>query len=234
MPYHYSRARKQFASDLATITYALSDAHSAKCSSGVVRELALCSAVVLTSAKVETYLETLVADWGKAVLDNGLKTDKLPPHTRAFLFNEPAIEKIYKRLGYDASEALFLPALAQLLGSRLFHFAKDDENIPVFPVGRIYSGVKYPSPQNLRKLFRRLGIDPLFPKLNTIARRDVEALLTSFNDIRTEMAHQGMPVGMSVGDVRARIKDVASVVGYLDRVFYSQVCSTSGSACWRS
>jgi len=75
MPYHYSRARKQFAADLAVITNALGDAFSVKCSSIIVREFALCSAVVLTSAKVETYLETLVADWGRAVLSEGLKTD---------------------------------------------------------------------------------------------------------------------------------------------------------------
>src|SRR4051794_9076141 len=101
MPYHYSRARKQFTSDLAAIITALDDAYSPRCSSRIVRELALCSAVVLTSAKVETYLETLVAAWGKAVLGGGLKTEKLPPQTRAFLLNEPAIEKIYKKFGYD-------------------------------------------------------------------------------------------------------------------------------------
>jgi hypothetical protein len=234
MPYHYSRARKQFVADLAVIASALGDAFSAKCSSVIVREFALCSAVVLTSAKVESYLETLVADWGKAVLGRGLKTDKLHRHTRAFLLNDPAIEKVYRRLGFDGNEATFLPALAHLLGSSPFQFSKDGETIPAFQVMRVYTDVKYPSPRNLRKLFRRLGIDPVFHRLNAIAKRDVESLLTSFNDVRTEMAHQGMPVGLSVGDIKMRIKDVSFVVGYIDRLFYGHVCKTTGAACWIS
>jgi len=232
MPYHYSHARKQFIADLISIKTALNDAYSPKCSSGVVREYALCSAIVLTSAKVETYLETLVADWGKAVLGANLKTDALHRHIRAFLLNDPSIEKIYKRLGFDGNEGTFIPALALQLGSGPFKFSKDGENIPPFPIARVYSDVKYPSPKNLRKLFRRLGIDPIFPRLNAIAKRDVESLLTSFNDTRTEMAHQGMPIGMSVGDIRARIKEVTLVVGYVDRLFYSHVCKTTGAVCW--
>ena len=96
----------------------------------------------------------------------------------------------------------------------------------------MYSDVKYPSTKNLRKLFRRLGIDPVFDRLNAVAKRDVESLLTSFNDVRTEMAHQGMPIGMSVGDIKARINDISLVVGYIDRLFYSHVSKTTGVVCW--
>jgi len=150
------------------------------------------------------------------------------------LLNDPAIEKIYKRFGFDENEASFLPALAKLLGSPHFQFSKDGEVIPAFQVMRFYTGVKYPSPKNLRRLFRRLGIDPLFSGLSAIAKRDVESLLTSFNDVRTEMAHEGMPVGLSVGDIKMRIKDIALVVGYIDRLFYNHVRKTTGPACWIS
>lgn len=234
MAYHYSRARKQFNAELAVINSALRGAYSAKYPVGKVREFALCSAVILTSAKVETYVETLVADWGRSVLGNGLKTNDLPRHTRAFLLNEPSIEKIYRRLGFDANEANFLPALSQMLGSAIFQFAKDGEAVPAFQIRRVYADVKYPSPNNLRKLFRRLGIDRVFHALNAIAHRDVEALLTSFNDTRTEMAHNGMPVGLSVADIKAKIRDISLVVGYIDRLFYRHVCATTGSICWTS
>jgi hypothetical protein len=232
MPYHYSRARKQLIADLGTTRIALRDAYSAKCSSGVVREVALCGAVALASAKVETYLATLVADWGKAVLAAGLKTDSLHGNTRAFLLNEPGLEKVYKRLAFDGNEGDFILALAQLLGKPLFNFSKDGENIPPFPVARVFGDTKYPSPKNLSRLFKRLGISPVFDRLNALAKRDVESLLTSFNDIRTEMAHEGMPVGMSVGDVKKRINDIGLVVGYIDRLFYSHVCKTVGATCW--
>lgn len=232
MPYQYSRARKQFISDLVTIYAALRDAYSGQCSSSIVRGFALCSAVILTSAKVESYLETLVSDWGKAILSNSITTEKLPLHTRAFLLNDPAIETAYMKFGFQRNESEFLPEIGSMIGQPVLLFGKDGEHIPPFQVNRVYKDSKYPSPTNIRKLFRRCGIDSVFHKLNSIAKTDVEALITSFNDVRTEMAHEGMPPGLSVSDVRARIKGAASVVGYIDRLFYRQVCQTTGAVCW--
>src|SRR5262245_19999591 len=127
MPYHYSRARKQFTADLLTIRTALREAYSAACSSAIVKQYALCSAVILTSAKVETYLETLVSDWARAVLGTALTSNRLPQDTRAFLLNDPAIENAYRRLVFDDNEALFFAAIAAVLGSPLFQIARDSD-----------------------------------------------------------------------------------------------------------
>jgi hypothetical protein len=232
MPYRSSRARKQFIADLRDISRTLDEAYSGKCSSVKVQEFALCSAVVLTSAKFEAYLEMLISDWGKAVVSNGVKTERLSRHTRAFLLNDPQIENAYRKLSFDQSESAFLPKIGRLVGTSVFQFATDGQVVPAFQVKRIYDGVKYPSPKNLCRLFRRCGIEPLFPALNKLAKRNVEALLVSFNDVRTEMAHVGMPIGLSAADIKTRINEVHSVVAYVDRVFHSHVCRTTGANCW--
>jgi hypothetical protein len=232
MPYCYSRARKQFNADIVVIDSTLKAAFSPKCTVNSVREYALCSAVILTSAKFETYLETLVADWCRALLANGLLTDSLPLSTRAFLLNDPAVENAYRRLVYRQDESVFLPEIGDLVGNPAFLFAKNGEPVPVFQARRLYSDSKYPSPKNLKRLFRRCGIEPIFSKLAAVAKKNVENLLTSFNDVRTEMAHEGMPIGLSARDVRARIADARSVVGYIDRVFYAHVVATTGTGCW--
>ncbi len=232
MPYRYSRARKQFGADLNVIRTTLREAYSPKCTSQRVKEYALCSAVILTSAKLETYLETLISDWCKAFATNGLLTDSLPLSTRAFLFNDPGIEAAYKKLVYQADESRFLPEIGSLVGNSVFLFGKNGEPVPAFQARRVYSDSKYPSPRNIKRLFRRCGIDPLFPRLDSLAKQNVEYLLTSFNDVRTEMAHQGMPIGLSSGDVKARIADAKLVAGYIDRVFYAHVVKTTGAASW--
>jgi hypothetical protein len=115
-----------------------------------------------------------------------------------------------------------------------YEFAIDGRPLPAFSIASVYADRKYPSPKNLRRLFNRLGLPNIFALLNRLARRDTEALLTSFNDLRTEMAHSGMPVGLSSGDIRHRIKDVQLVVGCIDRTFYSHVCGPVGFQCWVS
>jgi hypothetical protein len=232
MPYQYSGARKQYIADIAAISITLKESFSPKCTSKRVKDYALCSAVILTSAKLETYFETLVSDWCRAILANGVLTDALPLNTRAFLLNHTSIEIAYKKLIFRQDESEFLPEIGRLIGTSVFQFANSGQPVPAFQLSRVYSESKYPSPKNVKRLFRRCGIDPVFPKLNAIAKRDVESLLTSFNDIRTELAHAGMPPGLSAGDIRARIAEATSTVGYIDRLFYSHVLKTTGATCW--
>lgn len=232
MAYRVSRARKQFATEIRTIQSALREAHSSKCSSTRVREMALCSAVILCSAKLESYIEDLVSDWAKAVVAQGLTTDKLHNHTRSFLLNHPSVEAVYRRYLLDGDETELLKSLAGLFPSKHFSFAASGQAVPPFMAQRIYRDIKYPSPKNVVRLFNRCGIPVLFHALNSVAKKDVESLLISFNDIRTEMAHEGMPVGASAGDIKKHISNVIELVGYIDRIFYSHVAKTNGSSCW--
>lgn len=187
---------------------------------------------VLCSAKFESYLELLIADWGRAIASNALITDRMPLHTRAFLMNHPSVESAYRRYILDNSEAHLLPQLGALLGEGHFAFAAKGQTAPQFQVQRIYKDVKYPSPKNLKRLFNRCGVINVFNELNRIGKRNVEALLRSFNDIRTEMAHEGMPIGLAATDIKSRINNMESVVRYIDRMFHSHTCKSTGADCW--
>ena len=74
-----------------------------------------------------------------------------------------------------------------------------------------------------KRLFNRFGFANIFSEFNRVASRDTKALLTSFNDLRVEMAHVGMPIGLTSGDIRQHITNIRSLVGYIDRVFYNHV-----------
>jgi hypothetical protein len=232
MPYHRSRARKRFEIDIVIFLKTLGEAFSSKCSSHSVRGFALCSAVLLCSARLESYLEDLLGDWSQSVRAPHLTTDQLPKRTRAFLLNQAGILAAYRRYVCYGSESELLSKLEAFVGQSTYEFAIDGRAIPQFPIQAIYRDRKYPSVKNLQDLFNRFGFSNIFDELNRIGRRDTKALLISFNDLRTEMAHTGMPIGLTPGDIRLHIKNVRSVVGYIDRLFYSHVAKSVGAARW--
>jgi hypothetical protein len=234
MPYTRSRARKLFESDLASIVLTIRAAYSGQCLSGPVREFALCSAVLLCSAKIESYLEDLLADWARAVMAQGVTTERLPRTTRAFLMNQQALGAAYRRFIADEDEIALLGRLEALIGATAFEFAFDGRQLPRFSVPSLYSDRKYPSPKNLKRLFARFGIAHVFNAMDRVARRDTEALLKSFNDLRTEMAHVGMPVGLSDVDIKKHLVNVQVIVRSMDRMFFQHVTKTVGSNCWTS
>lgn len=232
MPYKRSRARKQFEGEIRTILRTIDEAFSKRCSSPKVREYTLCSAVLLTSAKLESYIEDLIGDWGASIRTHGVTTERLPHRTRAYLLNHPTTFIAYRRYIADEDEGSFLTKIENSLDQAHYDFAFNGRPLPAFSVKLLYADRKYPSPKNIRRLFDRFGVANVFAELNRMARRDVEGLLTSFNDLRTELAHVGMPVGRSASDIKQRVKDVSLIVGYVDRMFYSAVRKSVGSNCW--
>lgn len=233
MPYKRSRARKQFDSDVGKLLQDLRIAYSTECSSNAVRDLALCAAVVLCSARLESYLEDLLDGWGSAVQSQGLTTEKLSRRVRAFLLHQQALSAVYRRFLVDDDEGQLLSKIDDMIRQNRYHFAVDGQQLPRFAARTLYEDRKYPSPKNLNRLFHRFGFGNIFHELNRIARKDTEALLTSFNDLRTELAHVGLPVGLNVTDIKEKIRDVQQIVGWIDRVFYSYVCGSVGDHCWR-
>lgn len=233
MAYAYSRARKSFHQEVNDLLASSQQADSNPCPPRVSR-LAHASAIVLTSAKVENYLEDLITDWSLALSSSTYTAGALPSKTRAFLLSGASMHAAYRKLLLqEKGEKDFLEMLGSQLGpTGEFRFVRIDCVIDSTAMTRIYKDVKYPSKENLVKLFSRCGIDNIFTALNKLANRDVELLHRSFSDLRTSIAHRGLPVGINGSDVRTRIKEMSSVVGYLDRVFYAHNRAFFDSSTW--
>jgi hypothetical protein len=196
--------------------------------------MAHASAVILTSSKVESYLEDLISDWGTAIAGAGLTAATLPPEMRAFLMHGTATKSAYRKLllqEHGERDFLRLTA-AQLSFNGEYRFAVSSTLIIAGNLHSIVRDVKYPSEPNLKKLFARCGIRDIFTTLNSLSGRDVLALHTSFSDLRTEIAHSGLPAGINGKDVRDRIKEMRSLIGYIDRAFYRHVSAFTGPLVW--
>jgi hypothetical protein len=87
---------------------------------------------------------------------------------------------------------------------------------------------KYPSPRNMPQLFRRLGIRNLWAVANAAGRFNAELTLTSLNDLRTAIAHDGhVPAGFGMRDFRDRLDRMQEFVAALDRCVADHFCAAT-------
>lgn len=234
MAYVYSRARKIYRSAVKDLLLSSREADTKSCTSARVQKLAHASAVIITSTKVESYLENLILDWGAAIGTGNFTVAALPKETRAFLLNGTGIRNAYRKLLLvEHGERDFLRlASAQIGPEGEYRFAVDATVIGAGHLRSIIQEVKYPSETNVKKLFSRCGLNDIFAACNAVAKRDVLPLHTSFSDLRTEIAHEGLPVGINGKDIRDRIQEISTLIGYFDRAFYKHSNSLFGPSAW--
>lgn len=193
MPYRQSRAKKTFDAEIDNIIGVIREAYSNKHTSTAVREYVLNCSIMLCTAKVENYFEELLTDWAKAINVTNQRAKNLPPNLRAFCLHSSAVSSAYRAFILQGDEKRFLKTFAKTMGNNIYLFAMDESVVPTINPRSLYSNKKYPSPDNIEELFHRVGVDRVFQELNKSAKADIKASVVSFNDIRTAVAHQGIP-----------------------------------------
>jgi hypothetical protein len=102
----------------------------------------------------------------------------------------------------------------------------------LFDGKQIHDATAYPSYKNVNRLFSRLGIPNMGDLIGKNLRRDNETLFEGFQSVRTALANSQPPV-ITIQDVEARLADMSSFVGAIDKIFYKHVVACCGSDCWR-
>lgn len=138
----------------------------------------------------------------------------------------------YKQFIARGDEGALITKISSMFGKSHYHFAVDTLSVPRLQGADLYKDKKYPSPKNMRRLFDRLGIPQIFVELNKSSKRDLESVLTSFNDVRTEIAHSGIPPAINDRDIKIQIANMQSFIYHLDKTFYKHVCKHTGVVSW--
>ncbi len=232
--YVKSAACKRCDSDLAELLQIVDQAHSERCQLHGVRTSVLASSMLMASAKVENYLSELIGDWTDCVNASALPTCELPPAVRARFFNQSDLLGAYTSFAMTRDEHALVRKVIEFMGRDHKNFFAGTEPRPRLYSNWILAGCKYPSPDNLKSLFRRLGISDVFAELQSCARKDVEMSIRSFNDLRSALAHQGDVPGMTRGDVDAKLIEVQEFVGLLDQISFTSFGEISGHSLWRA
>lgn len=225
MSYRCSRARRAFEAQLHQAMQELAPLYKFALKHGGGSRL-LAAYYVFAYSQFEVYIKTFVEDSLNTLNITKPTFDRWPDLMLGYLLHKGEnLAADYRRFSVDEDE-----------GAILEKVAKTAKKIASWSVGTAASleadaadfleKKKYPSPSNLPQLFRRLGVKQFWAVVGKAGRMNGEMILTSLNDLRTGIAHEGrVPPGFSLGDFRDRLDQMHRFVAAIDRGVSTHFCS---------
>lgn len=187
--------------------------------------------LVLLSSNVEEYHKHIIEDWFYQLRNQNAQMGKVPINTRMLGLlksTESGVkEYLFKKTNERASIENFNKGR-----TTMSKYLNDTE---VFDMSYLHSTVcgdkKYPSQENIKTLYNRIGIPNIFERINAKAHKDYKPSLKSFTDIRESIAHTGSGA-VTYEDVRNQKNFICEFIYMLDKELYCQCCAISGSQYW--
>lgn len=235
MSYRCSLARRHFESQIRLAKLELIPIHKFAHDRGSGSRL-LAAYYVFAYSQLEVYIKNLVEDSLNALNTSNPEFDKLPDLMLGYLLHKGEnLGLDYRRYGNDENEGAILEKLAQT-AKKIASWSGGTSRLALADAAHFLEKRKYPSPANLPQLFRRLGIKKIWAVVGKAGKMNGELILTSLNDLRTGIAHEGkVPPGFSLGDFRERIDQMHRFVAALDRGISTHFCSgLIPRAAWNS
>jgi hypothetical protein len=234
MPYKTSRARRNLQRVYSEIRGRLRTAQSPDVEPAI-REYVIAAAIFLAHAEIENYVADLFSAFAAGVHAKGVKGSNLPGRLQSHLFLAKANARTaFASVLGGSSEKQLLDAFTIALRGPPGTVVNDAVVMTLFSGEEICGKLRYPSSDNLKKLFSRVGVDNVFGRLSALLKQDAEALLQSLGSLRTQLAHTGTLPGVSSRDVRDRIRGAEHLVGAIDRLMFKVTSAHFGSAVWSS
>lgn len=182
---------------------------------------------VLAFAQLEVYVKRLVEDSLGAVSGAPAAFANWPDTMMAYLLHKSdGLSSEYRRYGISEDENAILTKIAQ--SARKIAIWSGGGALPVTIEPSVFlDRKKYPSPANLPQLFRRLGVNQIWAIVSRAGRMNSELILTSLNDLRTGIAHEGkLPQSFGFSDFIGKVNQMRRFVAALDRAVSSHFCSS--------
>ena len=236
MAYLKSKARRAFDAEIDKMISVISDTFSSPTTSTDTKQYVLACCVMLGTAKLEVYFEDFMGDWIKKVNAlTHLQSSHLPNNLRALYLNQQFLNNAFRKIMTDnVDEGAYLDGISSNLSSDYFKLTDGTKNIPILHAKKIFERKKYPSTDNVKMLFRRVGINQIFAELSRRSKSDLQKELESFNDIRTEIAHIGILGTMTDTDIIKKLKGLRRIVQFMDKVLYDHIATHTTTATWAS
>lgn len=217
-----------FFGNIEEIVENINDANSAQCANNT-KQMIFRAAIVECSASIEAYIEQISGMWIKKLEERGIKNSNLPEELRHFIFGTINKHSYAEYLLYK-DEGKFIKSLKERR-TNIFDDSAKITSRHIINCAIVDS--KYPSPDNLKKIFLRFGIDNLYDRISRELRTDAKLLLQSLMDIRCSVAHS-YPSGQqfTFTDVSKHLEDAKRFVEALDKVLFAYFSSFATSDCW--
>jgi hypothetical protein len=226
MSYTPSRCRNEFNTQVSgslrelAYLYPFAQAHG----SGS-RLLALYYSFVFS--QLEVYIKSLVGDSLRLVSSVSPPASLWPEMMLAYhLHKQHQLAEEYRKFSAAGDEVSLLRGITRI-SKEIQNWTSGTSNPAIVNVDSYLEGRGYPSPKNLQRLFNRLGITSIWAQIDPISRMNNKIVLTSLNDIRTSIVHDGVvPPGFSIIDHRNYTAQSFRLVIAIDRAIASHFCAT--------
>lgn len=131
----------------------------------------------------------------------------------------------YRRFSISDDEGAILDKVAQV-ARKIAAWSSGGPALKMVVADAFLEKKKYPSPANLPQLFRRLGIKQIWAVVSATGKMDSKLILTSLNDLRTCIAHEGrVPPSFGLADFKERLEQMRRFVAALDRGVSKHFCT---------
>lgn len=180
---------------------------------------------VFAFAQLEVYIKNFVEDSITAMSVSNPAFDKWPDLMLGYLLHKSEnLGAEYRRFGINDDENAILEKIAQT-ARKIAAWGAGGGGPAAIDASAFLEKKKYPSPKNLPQLFRRLGVKQIWAVVSAAGRMNSEMMLTSLNDLRTGIAHEGnVPPGFGLSDYRDRLEQMRRFVAALDRGVSKEFC----------
>jgi hypothetical protein len=196
-----------------------------------LKTLVFQGSMLLTCSALENYLKSLIDGWVYKLKTQSSTMGGLPEITRKVLYVRHR-NQTFKDFAFTGDEQ---KAVSKIIFSD-FAFALSNESaiLPQYFSGRfIYANKKYPSIENIKKLFGTLGVPDVFRVMQIRYKKDYKLPLESFLGVRESLAHE-FPPDVSYDDVKRQIISISIVARRIDEVAYAHLANASGVNYWPS
>lgn len=227
MSYRRSRARCEFESQLDQAVNELTPLYRFAVSGGSGSRL-LAAYYVFAFAQFEVYIKSFVEDSINALSASSPSFDKWPDLMMGYLLHKGAnLGANYRKFSTSEDEGAILEQVAQT-ARKVATWSGGGSMPAIIDAGAFLEKKKYPSPNNLPQLFRRLGIQQIWAVVSSRGHMNSKLVLTSLNDLRTGIAHEGrVPTGFNLADFKDRLSQMRRFVSALDRGVSAHFCQSA-------
>lgn len=189
------------------------------------------NAVFQCSSSLEQFIKDILDLW----LHNLAKLKKpisaLPEEFITYLKVKKNINDYKSFIIYNDESAL----IKKIMSDKAEHIKYYTDTTCISTIGSIgwvVNDKKYPSIENIKKLFQRFGIDDIYSLMQRKFHRDFRADIKTLSDTRTAIAHQYPSPPLTDTDTIRLLERVLLFVSKIDRALYHHVKKTSGLDIW--
>ncbi|WP_440593341.1 HEPN domain-containing protein [Schlesneria sp.] len=229
--YSKSTARAEFESALSEIETVILRVAPPRRVDPALKNYVLGAAILFLSAKIENYISDLFNSICQEACRTLLTPDAAPPALLGWAFlNDGHIERSKTFVARNNESEYILETGNYLINNLLRDPGK-------YLTPDKFTGINdksYPSAKNLKRMFRRIGIDSVFNRLDCRLRRNTENDLASLNSIRGSLAHTGISGILSYNDVRSQLRKMNQIVRGLDMETFYHLRRCHSGIAWKS